>query len=603
MGENKMKRIKKVKNLLIFSIVFFLITMIMPLTATSVIEQAKYSEGKIGINVDKIWFNWGSQSKAITLEDCETNESLVTPEFDTSAERNNPAAYVKGEYVTIKVKFRSQDVSSVLIKATGTFEGVTEKQVVFENDMSDWVNFTTINPIPTRIEIHNISWEWSYYNPSTTEWDLINTTSHTIYALNKEPITKKIWKKLAGWTTKWCEGLSDDDKQLADAILNGFVNDEVIQYGGPGWDTSELLRTGDGMCGGMSEVFHDACAAQGVKTIVFGFVLLDTFGLQRLWNGFVCKDPGLGRTEPGLMSYEMTWRLIDDTYPYPSYFGPGNESDDVNEQYMRAYHFWDHAVSLLEYENEIYLYDLSFGKGPYIHPFNPIPKPGLYRSEQLHDFRQNFFDQTIDYVHGNIYYLNELGETVMDNTNFSVKPSIIPDKIGRENQMLYLFIFRHRSLSDNCQIQSDFYTKYLKNIIETSDWPIITIEEKNLIENWFENPSVEINWMELHDAILKLGKSRKFLDVKYAKDTLNHILDIDTEINVPPKCSLSGWMPPLQMIKTAATAALESLNPSNIDRNISYHQFTNPLFIRFLEQFPLLEQMFSTASFTKLLTL
>jgi hypothetical protein len=357
MGENKMKRIKKVKNLLIFSIVFFLITMTMPLTATSVIEQAKYSEGKIGINVDKIWFNWGSQSKAITLEDCETNESLVTPEFDTSAERNNPAAYVKGEYVTIKVKFRSQDVSSVLIKATGTFEGVTEKQVVFENDMSDWVNFTTINPIPTRIEIHNISWEWSYYNSSTTEWDLIDTTSHTIYALNKEPITKKIWKKLAGWTTKWCEGLPDDDKQLADVILNGFVNDEVIQYGGPGWDTAELLRTGDGMCGGMSEVFYDACAAQGVKTIVFGFVLLDTFGLQHLWNGFVCKDPGLGRTEPGLMSYEMTWRLIDDTYPYPSYFGPGNESDDVNEQYMRAYHFWDHAVSLLEYENEIYLYE------------------------------------------------------------------------------------------------------------------------------------------------------------------------------------------------------------------------------------------------------
>jgi len=584
---------KKVKNLLIFGMVFFLITTTTPLMATSAIDQAECGEDVVSINVDKVWFNWGSLSKAITLEDCETNESVITPEFDSSAGRNNPAAYVKGEYITIKVKFKSQDVSSALIKATGTFGGLTEEQVVFENGMSDWINLTTIDAIPARIVIHNISWEWSYYNPSTTEWELIDETSHMIYVLNKEPVTKKIWKKLAEWTTKWCEGLPDDDKQLADAILNGFVNDEVIHYGSPGWDTAELLRTGDGMCGGMSEVFYDACATQGVKIVLFGFVLLDALGSQRLWNGFVCKDPGLGRTEPGFLSYEMTWRLIDDTYPYPSYFGPGNESDDVNEQYMRAYHFWDHVVNLLEYENEIYLYDLSFGKGPYIHPFNSIPKPGLYRSEQLHDFRQNFFDNAIDYVHGNIYFIDERGETVLDDTNFSVKPSIIPDKIDRENQMLYLFSFRHRSLSDDCQIQSDSYTKCLKSAIETSDWSIITVEEKKLIENWLENPSAEINWMKLYDAILKLGKSKRFLDVKYAIDTLNYILDIDTEINVSPGCSLPGWMPPLQMIKAAATAVLQTLNPTNMDQTISSHQFTNSLFVRLLERFPLIERMFS----------
>ena len=45
--------------------------------------------------------------------------------------------------------------------------------------------------------------------------------------MNKDPITSPVYEELVAWTTEWCTGLPDDDKQIADAILMGFNSSGV----------------------------------------------------------------------------------------------------------------------------------------------------------------------------------------------------------------------------------------------------------------------------------------------------------------------------------------------------------------------------------------
>jgi len=560
-------------NLLVLSIMIFVL--MTPLHGATTVQTTNVSKNDGEINIYKIWFNWGLESGAVTLKDCDKKETpLSTPEFDTTYGRNNPAAYVKGNNFTVKVKFTSEDVSTASIKATGTFGGLPEKQVTFYNVESDWITFTTNEAIPNLIKTHNVEWEWLYYDSDTETWVNIGNTSHTVYALNRKPLTDEVFENLSRWTTKWCESLpfedQEDDKKIADAILNGFANDGVIQYGGRGWDTAEILRTGDGMCGGMSRVFFDACATQGVKVIGFSFHLLDTslFDPQALWRGIVCQDPGLGRTEPGFASIEIIWKWVNETYPYPAYYGSGNENDDVDEQFTRAYIFYKfdgHVVNLLDYNGEILLYDLSFGKGPYMDTFSSIPQQGRYTSSQIKNFRENYHDIAIDHMNGRIYYKNSAGKVVLDQTDFSVKTSIIPDEIDGNNQLLYLFytIDYRRSSSKPTIVDNDHeYREFFKGILEKPENFKISFKEKNLIEGWLENPSVEIDWLELRNAILKLGNSKGYRERIYAKNLLNRVLKVKTEINVPEEFSLPGLMSPLNMVKAAAIASLEFLDSS-----------------------------------------
>ena len=201
----------------------------------------------------------------------------------------------------MKVKFTSESVITALIKATGSLGGLPETQVEFINGESEWISFYINEALPHYIKKHDVQWDWLYYDVNADHWVNFDSTSHTIYALNRKPLTDQIYENLTRWTSEWCERLpvedQENDKKIADAIINGFVNDGVIRYGGPGWDTAEVLRTGDGMCNGMSFVFSDACATQGVKVIGLYFRLMDTskFDPQVLWNGIVCQNPGIGR--------------------------------------------------------------------------------------------------------------------------------------------------------------------------------------------------------------------------------------------------------------------------------------------------------------------
>jgi hypothetical protein len=534
----------------------------------------------LSIDVYQIWFNWEADSQAITLTGCDEEEmSLETPEFDRVEERNNPAAYVKETRFMVKVKFTSEFITTALIKATGSFGGFPETQVDFENGKSEWISFFLNEALPDYIKKHGVQWEWMYYDSNTDDWVSIGSTSHIIYALNREPLEDKVFENLTRWTTEWCEQLpvedQEDDKKIADAIIDGFDSDGVIQYGGPGWDTAEILRTGDGMCGGMSFVFYDACATQGVKVTGLYFRLRDTSiqDPQVLWAGIVCQDPGIGRTEPGFGSKEMVWRWVNDTYPYPRYFETWDENDDVDSEFKRAYIFYKfdgHVVNLIDYNGEILLYDLSFGKGPYLNTFTAIPQQGIHISREMRNFRENYHDFAVDHMNGRIYYKNSAGDIVLDRTFLNVKTSIIPDEVDGKNQMLYYFdVFQYNRSKSKLKIINDDgeYQEFFRALGEKTSSFKITFEELTLIRKWLKNPSVEINWLVLRNAILKLGNAQGLFERFYGKIILNKVLRINTEINVPEECSLPGIMSPLNMVKAAASNSLANLEESNIKNN------------------------------------
>jgi len=559
-------------------ITFFTVGIIIGIAATSLqgATITKIGNLLIGddslIDINQIWFNWVPDSQAITLKGCDKQETpLETPEFDRVEGRNNPAAYVKGTRFTVKVKFTSEFVTTALIKATGSFGGFSEVQMDFENGKSEWILFFLKEALPDYIKKHDVQWEWLYYDSNSGNWVSIGSTSHTIYALNREPFTDGVYENLTRWTTEWCEQLpvedQEDDKKIANAIIDGFDSDGVIQYGGPGWDTAEILRTGDGMCGGMSLVFYNACATQGVKVIGLYFRLRDTSvqDPQVLWKGIVCQDPGIGRTEPGFGSEEIVWKWVNDTYPYPSYYDTWDENDDVDSELKRAYIFYKfdgHVVNLLDYNGEILLYDLSFGKGPYLNTFAAIPQQGKHVSSEIRNFRENYHDIAIDHMNGRIYYKDSAGEVVLDGTYLNVKTSIIPDELDGKNQILYYFdLIQYNRAKPQFNIINDEeeYQEFFKAVGEKTSSFEMSFVELNLISKWLKNPSSEINWLVLRNAILKLGNAQGLFEKFYVKKILNKALMINTEIDVPEECSLPGIMSPLNMVKVAASNSLANL--------------------------------------------
>lgn len=379
------------------------------------------------IIVSKISF---SGTGLITMYDPCTSQPVPKPEFDLFAKRNDPAAYSRAanRQITVKVKFRRLDpsVTHARVAARGTFGGFPFQRVTFSSDESGWVTFTSQETVPDAIQVHNVRWLWSA-KISSAPRTRIDITRHRLYITNKAPLTSRVYRELVEWTTEWAQGLPDDGKQIADVILNGFAATGVIKYGSPGWDTAEILCSGDGMCGGMREVFYDACATQGVHVARSCYILKDAdTGPEYKWNSMIIFAPGLGRTEPTFGAQKI--REVDVVYPCPAYLGDTSSSDDVIVETRKAYEFFapndGHCINFLEYGGSLYLYDLSFGTGPWADTFTSLPY-GDMSGTALYGFRMNYMNTAIDYMRGKIYYDAGGGCTSL-TTNLDIKSEIIP---------------------------------------------------------------------------------------------------------------------------------------------------------------------------------
>ena len=414
------------------------------------------------INITDIWFNWGEESNAITLYDSNTERPIITPEYNLENKRNNSAAFIRNSELQIKVKFSSETNDDALIRATGDLIDFSEEQVLIENGISDWVIFNSIGTLPNNISNIDVKLNWEYFNDASLEWESIEQTSHKIYCLNKEPLNEILYEEFADWTTVWCENLENDDKILTDSIFNGFVKDEVIRYGDYGYEVAEILQTRDGMCGGLSWILLEACATQGVEIYWFGFQVQHTGFPEKLWHAMLVLDPGLGCEKPGVLSVKRLFRITNEVYPNPEYQGIFNKNDDIEIKYMHTYLFSKnsgHAVNLLPYNNTVYLYDLSFGNGPYTDIFTEIPEKGYHTSAETGKFRTDYFNKAVDYMYGRISYTNKNGKIRLTLKKFAVKTELIPDEINGENQIEFYF-HCFNSSSDIDKSKEIFYNNY-----------------------------------------------------------------------------------------------------------------------------------------------
>ena len=133
------------------------------------------------------------------------------------------------------------------------------------------------------------------------------------------------------------------------------------------------------------------------------------------WNAIVIKAGGLNQPQPTASAFN--WLDVDTVYPSPS-------SGDITYHNEKRYHFYSpgdgHCINFLQYNGTLYLYDASFGIGPFANTFTRLPS-GSLTGTALTNFRTNYHDQTIDYMYGNI--------KKSDNTyqQLTIKTTLITD--------------------------------------------------------------------------------------------------------------------------------------------------------------------------------
>jgi hypothetical protein len=380
----------------------------------------------------KISFNWPG-SPAITMYNACNGKPIAVPEYDTVAGTSSPAAFVRGSGpLKMKVKWRTtrNGLSKATVWASGGFGGIAPVEVSFVNGESDWVSMETKQPLPGEIKASEASFNWKYRTASSRAMNSIKTT-HSIYTTNKAPSSAPVYLDLVKWTTDWCQSLRNpNDKTIADAILRGFASSGVIRYGIPGmYTTADILCNGGGMCGGMTEVFYDACGAQGVHVARSCYLLQDADpGSEEKWHSIIIYSPGVGQDKPTFEKQAV--HAVDKVYPCPSYYGDLSY-DDVIYQNRRVYEFFapydGHCINFLTYKNHVYLYDLSFGTGPFNDTFTAVPS-GLTVGKDLTKFRKVYLNNAIDYMRGLISFegIDTPCAVSPDGPRLDVKTPLIP---------------------------------------------------------------------------------------------------------------------------------------------------------------------------------
>jgi hypothetical protein len=385
------------------------------------------------IRAQEISFNWGAGSSAIGLKTRaeEKDVTLSSPEYVNDA-KNEPAAYVRNSAMTVQAKFEAVNpVNEVIVWAEGSLGGLSKRIVDFGGTTSSpTVSFTALKNLPDKIGVNRIRWRWKYKTSTGVTKDM-GETSHVIYTTLKEPLSVPVYKELIAWTSDWAAG-KDNEKQIADAMIRKLWR-SGLTYGVGAWTTGEMLDKGGGMCGGWSRMFADMAAAHGISVSQRCFILQgDAAPPEGKWVDIVIKAPGLNLSEPTVDPSD--WKDVDNklAYPYPLYLGDSSKKDDVTcvteKRWAFSSPYDGHCIDFLEYDGKVYLYDPSFGTGPFNNTFTSVPT-GSMTGTALSGFRKNYHDRAIDYMHGVILYREcaTCAPTGNPNVRLDVKTRNIPD--------------------------------------------------------------------------------------------------------------------------------------------------------------------------------
>jgi DNA-binding beta-propeller fold protein YncE len=407
------------------------------------------------LEVDSIHFNYDG-SQAISLKDHVTDDFIqVKPEW-IKGSRNEPVAYVQGTLPHIRVVFRTLPGfvgGTYAISAIGNLGGVRRKDVTpnfHPSGLTDPIDFELMWPLPHAIGKHTVSFEWFVRSTAGPAIPIpIGPTNHTICTTWKkmvpnltEDLSNWVYKNPMLWTSEWAAG-KNSEKDICDAIIQD-LHLSGLKYGIDGWSVRDILTKGGGMCGGWYVMFQHLAHCQGVF-VHRRFYAVDWRQLpnnEAKWCAIVIKAGGLNQPQPTFSASEF--HDVNTQYPIVP-------TTPVNVVTEKRYRFWGvpgkhsdgHCINFLVFGGKLYLYDPSFGTGPFeISPFNttdllPANNYSIIGGTPLSSFKKNYLDKAVDYMLGSLHDgIGKLYETYYDKSKkdyingLSVKTDIIPDLVN-----------------------------------------------------------------------------------------------------------------------------------------------------------------------------
>jgi hypothetical protein len=401
--------------------------------------------GPLPFEIHSILFNY-DKSEAIPLKDPATDAYVhAQPEW-VRGSRNEPAAYVRGKLPHIKVVFRKLQgfvAGKYAVGAVGNLGGIRRKEFTpsfSPSGLSPQVDFELMWPLPGAIGKHEVSFEW-YARPTAAPSvpTLFDTTKHTL-CTTWQPITpnssqeleKWVYKQPMLWTSEWAAD-KNNEKDICDAIITN-LHKSGLKYGIFGvWDIRHMLNGTGGMCGGWYMMFPHMAHCQGVF-VDRRFYEVDPRSMangETKWRAIVIRSGGLNQPQP--TSGAATYNDVNAQYP----INPSTQVVKVTENRYRFSGPGDgHCINFLRYNQKVYLYDPSFGAGPFeISPFasaDGLPPIGSnIGGLELASFKQAYLNGAVDYMEG---MLHDPASTLRSLT---IKTLIIPDLLNGVKEITF----------------------------------------------------------------------------------------------------------------------------------------------------------------------
>lgn len=217
-----------------------------------------------------------------------------------------------------------------------------------------------------------------------------------------------VYAALMEWTCQWA-AWCDDEKAICDAIIQN-IGSSGLRYGIPERRVRRMLQHGGGMCSGWYRLFQQLAHCQGVFVHRRCFLVhwRDLPRGEVLWCALVIRQGGLNQPRP--------------THPQSEFHDNDTAFPVIQPVPIRIstewrYRFWGeriidppdwygdgHCVNFLEYAGRLYLYDASFGAGPFeIAPPLPPADFSIWSGSELASFKASYLDQAVDYMLGSLY--------------------------------------------------------------------------------------------------------------------------------------------------------------------------------------------------------
>ena len=305
----------------------------------------------------------------------------------SSGEKNYPVSFTRNTKPQVGGKFKVAGLPSgqiVKIKASSA-QGlqIPETSVTPAADGTITLPLTTAsNNLINSIQFHNaddntamkIDWEISI---GSGGWSTVGSTKHTVYITMDDPIktaTGLMRETLFNLGCRNAKGKGSAAQAVVDAIYDDFKDRDVQRvkpssgtldgtgmkyWGNPaiaGFETSNLLATGDGRCGSWCKTFVDILRCQGIDAAVIMFTAPE-IPPQNLYADIQAQFFGYqGNVVYERVLYVKSWTLGGN--PFNPLDNPGVEGQ--GNQNPQAW-FGDH--SLVEFGGRYY--DPSYGSTVY----------------------------------------------------------------------------------------------------------------------------------------------------------------------------------------------------------------------------------------------